>query len=291
MASVQPEINSNYSGSQAGDYIGACMKSGLTLAEGNITLLENVKYKRSLTVVDSSNIISTDGDCSFSPGTMSLTDRTITPLKQKLNVELCKRNLETDWMAQNMTPGVTNSGMDADFTAFIMEYLGSAIGENVENKIWSDLELAAVADGTVVDVVGTTLTALNIVDELNKIVKVIPDGCYGKEDLTLYLPTSAVKFYITAMSKLGYMNLYYGAEIPLTFEGIKIAHAPGLPANRMFATMKSNLFAATDLVSDYTDLRVVDMSTTDASQNIRVAGNFSIAANHAVGKDVVYYKG
>lgn len=287
---TQPVITSNYSGSQAGDYIGACMKSGLTLSEGNITFLENVKYKRSLTVVDSSAIIKAD-TCDFSSGTMSLTDRTIEPTKLKLNLELCKRNLEQDWMAQNMTPGVNNSGMDADFTAFVMEYLGGAIGENVETRIWSDLETAAAADGTVIDVVGTTLNAANIVAELKKIVAVIPDGCYGKEDLTLYLPTSAVKFYISAMSALGYMNLYYGAEIPLTFEGIKIAHAPGLPANRILTSMKSNLFAATDLISDFTDLRILDMGNLDASQNIRIAANFSIAANHAVGKDVVYYKG
>ena len=31
------------------------------------------------------------------------------------------------------------------------------------------------------------------------------------------------------------------------------------------------------------------MADKDASQNIRIAGNFSIAANHAVGADVVFY--
>lgn len=287
---AQPTIDSNYSGSQAGDYIGACMKSGLTLSEGHITLLENVKYKRNLTVVDSSSIITADTDCTFTSGNLSLTDRVIEPAKQKLNIELCKRNLEQDWMAQNMTAGVNNSGMDTDFTAFLMEYLGSAIGENVEAKIWTGLSATAAADGTVVDVAGTTLGAANIIAEIKKVVAVIPDSCYGKEDLTLYLGTSAVKFYISAMSELGYLNLYYGAtDIPLSFEGIKIAHCPGIGVNKMFCTTKGNLFAATDLVSDFVDLRVVDMSNTDASQNIRIAANFSIGSNHAVGADLVYY--
>ena len=287
---AQPTVSGNYAGSQAGDYLGACIKSGLTLAEDNITFLENVKYKRNLTVVTSASIISADTDCSFSTaGTLTLTDRVITPAKKKLNIELCKRNLEQDWQAQNMTPGVNNSGMDTDFTAFMMEYLGASIGESVEDTIWTDLEATAAADATVVDVAAATLSAANIIVELGKVRDAIPTACYGKEDLNIYMGTAAVRYYISAMSALGYMNLYYGAEIPLTFEGIRIAHAPGMSADVMMASRKGNLFAATDLISDYTDLRIVDMSEFDASQNIRVAANFSIAANHAVGADVVLY--
>ena len=287
---ANPTVNGNYTGSQAGDYLGACIKSGLTLSEGNITFLENVKYKRNLTVVSDTDIISADTDCSFSTaGALTLTDRVITPVKKKLNLELCKRDLEQDWMAQNMTAGVTNSGMDADFTAFMMEYLGESIGSNVESAIWTDLEATALADGTVIDVTGTTLNAGNIIAELGKVRDAIPKGCYGKEDLTIYLGTAAIRFYISAMSALGYMNLYYAAEIPLTFEGIKLAHAPGMSNNVMIASRKSNLFAATDLISDFVNLTILDMANLDASQNIRIAGNFSIAANHAVGADVVFY--
>ena len=283
-------VNGNYAGSQAGDYIGACMKSGLTLSEQNITFLENVKYKRNLTVVSSAGLITADTDCSFNDGgSMTLTDRVIEPAKKKLNLEVCKRTLETDWQAQEMVPGVNNSNFAGDFTAFMMEYMGSAIGEEVENIIWTDLEATALADATVVDVVGVALDEATIIAELKRVRDAIPVGCYGKEDLTIYLGTAAIRYYISAMSALGYMNLYYGAEIPLTFEGIKIAHAPGMTANVMIASRKSNLFAATDLISDFVNLRIVDMSETDASQNLRVAGNFSIAANHAVGSDVVLY--
>ena len=288
---ANPTVSGNYTGSQAGDYLGACIKSGLTLSEGNITFLENVKYKRNLTVVSSESLISADTDCSFSTaGALNLTDRVITPVKKKLNLELCKRDLEMDWQAENMTPGVTNSGMDTDFTAFMMEYLGESIGANVENTIWTDLEATTLADTTVVDVVGIALDAETIIPELGKVRDAIPTGCYGKEDLTIYLGTAAIRFYISAMSKLGYLNLYYAAEIPLTFEGIKIAHAPGMSVDVIMASRKSNLFAATDLISDFVNLTILDMADKDASQNIRIAGNFSIAANHAVGADVVLYK-
>ena len=289
MAATGLTVNGNYSGVQAGAYFGACIKSGLTLSEGNITFLENVKYKQNLTVLDSANIISKD-TCAFSTaGSMTLTDRVIEPEKKKLNVEVCKRTLEQDWQANEMVGGVNNSNFAGDFTAFMMDYLGASIGEAVENHIWNNLTASTLADATVIDVVGTTLNAGNIIAELGKVRDAIPVGCYGKEDLTIYLPTSAIRFYISAMSLLGYMNLYYAAEIPLTFEGIRLAHAPGLGADIMIASRKSNLVAATDLISDFVDIRIIDMSATDGSQNIRVAGNFSIGANHAVGSDVVRY--
>jgi hypothetical protein len=170
-----------------------------------------------------------------------------------------------------------------------MEYLGESIGANVENAIWTDLEATALADNTVVDVVGVALNATTIIAELGRVRDAIPTSCYGKEDLTIYMGTAAIRFYISAMSALGYMNLYYAAEIPLTFEGIKIAHAPGMTADVIMASRKSNLFAATDLISDFVNLTILDMADKDASQNIRIAGNFSIAANHAVGADVVLY--
>ena len=289
MPTPQPTLNSNYAGEQAGAYVGACVKSGLTLSEGNITFLENVKYKRNLTVVDTSSIISLD-KCTFEPGLMSLTDRVIEPIKYKLNLELCKRNLEADWQAANMQPGVVNSGMSTDFTDFVVGYLGGTVGEDVENKIWADLKATALADPTVLDVANPVqLSVGNIIAEIKKLYALIPAKCYGKEGLTIYLGTAALKFYIEAMSSLGYMQIYYAAEIPLQFQGVKIAHAPGMAANTMMASVNTNFYAATDLVSDFVNLTILDMSQLDASSNLRIAMNYSIAANHAVGKDVVLY--
>jgi len=62
-----------------------------------------------------------------------------------------------------------------------------------------------------------------------------------------------------------------------------------LAANTMMASVNTNFYAATDLVSDFVNLTILDMSQLDASSNIRIAMNYSIAANHAVGKDVVLY--
>jgi len=273
---------------EAGGYIGAAVKSGKTIAEGNVTLLEGVKYKRNLTVVTSSGLIA-DADCDFDAGTMTFTDRALEPTDKKLNLELCATDLEKDWQAAQMTAGANNSNMAGDFPAFIMEYLGEQIGQNIENTIWQAVGANLAADATVVDVTGTTLSAANIVAELGKVRDAAPSEVFGKEDLRYYAGTDAIRFYVSAMSTLGYMNAYHAGDVPLTFEGVEIVHCPGLTADKLVCARVSNMFVGVDLASDAVNFKTIDMRDTTGANSIRIAANFSIGAQHAVGADIVYY--
>jgi hypothetical protein len=55
----------------------------------------------------------------------------------------------------------------------------------------------------------------------------------------------------------------------------------------MVAAQKSNLFFGTDLVSDHTEIRMLDMSDLDGSDNIRVVAKFTAGVQVAQGADVV----
>ena len=273
---------------EAGGYIGAAVKSGKTIAEGNVTLLEGIKHKRNLTIVTSSGLIG-DADCDFDANTMTFTDRVLEVTDKKLNLELCANDLEKDWQAADMAAGANNSNIAGDFNAFIMEYLGEQIGSNIEGKIWTDFKTNLLADTNVVDVTGTTLTAANIVAELGKVRDAVPAAVWGKEDLKYYAGTDAIRMYISAMSALGYMNAYHAGDVPLTFEGVELVHAPGLAADTLVAGRVSNLFVGTDLSSDAVNFKTIDMRETTGANAIRIAANFSIGVQHAVGGDIVLY--
>lgn len=273
---------------EAGAYLGAAAKSGKTLADGQITILEGIKYKKTLTVVSSASIIA-DADCDFSDGTLTLTDRALEPTDKKMNLSLCATDLEQDWQAAQMQAGANNSNMGADFAAFMMDYLGAQIGENIETQIWADTVTNLTADGTVVDVAAGTLAAGNIIGEMQKVYDAVPASVYGKDDLRIYVGTNAVRFYIQAMSTLGYMNAYYAGDVPLLFEGVEVVHAPGLVADRMVAARVSNLYWGTDLQSDATTFKVIDMRDTTGANEIRIAANFSSGVQHGVGADIVLY--
>ena len=57
----------------------------------------------------------------------------------------------------------------------------------------------------------------------------------------------------------------------------------------MVAAEKSNLFFGTSLVSDQTEVKVIDMSDIDGSQNVRVVMRFSAGVQYGIGADTVLY--
>ena len=78
-------------------------------------------------------------------------------------------------------------------------------------------------------------------------------------------------------------------EKPFNFQGIEIVVCPGMAANKIVAAQKSNLHFGTGLLSDYNEVRVIDMAPIDASQNYRVAMRFTSGVNFGIGQDIVYY--
>jgi hypothetical protein len=96
------------------------------------------------------------------------------------------------------------------------------------------------------------------------------------------------RFYISAISTLGYVNAYNmnGDYVPV-FEGITIQPCPGMPDNQMVAAETSNLFYGTDLLSDDTNIKMLDMTQLDGSDNMRVVAKFSGGVQVGIGADVV----
>ena len=75
----------------------------------------------------------------------------------------------------------------------------------------------------------------------------------------------------------------------LTFDGVKIAVANGLPDNSMVAAEKSNLFFGTGLLSDQNEVKVIDMADIDGSQNVRVVMRFTAGVQYGLGSEIVLY--
>ena len=128
-------ITSNFTGDHAGQYIGAALKSSKSLEF--LTVLENIKFKRNISKVSTTGMIA-DATCDFTDaGTLTLTERVLTPKQLQINVDLCKKDLLADFQALRMQAGRHNDGMADDFAAFVMSYLSSTIADYVETNIWA----------------------------------------------------------------------------------------------------------------------------------------------------------
>ena len=160
-----------------------------------------------------------------------------------------KRTTSADWEAAQMGFSAFDE-LPPLFSDYVIARVAAEVANATETSIWSGsagegnfdgLEALATADGDVVDVVGTTVTAANVVAELSKIVDAIPSGVYGKEDLTIYISQHIAKQYIAAQAALGYRELYNVGQTEMNFQGIKLFATGGLATNSAIAAQASNL--------------------------------------------------
>ena len=76
----------------------------------------------------------------------------------------------------------------------------------------------------------------------------------------------------------------------MNFNGIDLAHCPGLAASALVAAQKSNLYFGTGLLSDYNEVRVLDMANLDGSQNYRIIMRYTAGTQYGIGTDIAIHK-
>ena len=291
-------ITTTYAGEFAGEYIAAALLSGVTLSQGGVSIKPNIKYKEVIKKLALDSILK-DASCDFDPtSNVTLTERILQPEEFQVNLQLCKKDFRQDWDAQSM--GFSQyDNLPKKFSDFLIAQVAAKVAQKTEQNIWqgatanagefNGFQALLAADGDVVDVAGTTLSAANIIAELGKVVDAIPSAVYSKEDVKIYIPTSAAKFYIQAQAALGYRELYNVGKTEMNFQGIPLFTAPGLGANKMVAAESSNLFFGTGLLNDWQEVKLIDMADIDGSQNVRVILRGSAGVQHGIGSDIVLY--
>ena len=288
-----------YAGEEAAGFISASLLSGETLAKGNITVLPNVTYKVNLKSFDLSASSVVDATCDFTDaGDITYVEKALTPDNFGLNKEMCKKDWLSTYAGSQMRAGLDGT-LPANFQEYIIGHAGALVGQQVEKSIWQGatattgqfdgFQALCLADATVVDVTATTLSAANIIAELGKVRDAILDANYGQEDLGIYIGTAAMKFYISAQAALGYQDQFHVGVTEANFEGTKLILASGMSANKMIAARKTNLFFATDLASDMAEVKVIDMTENDGSDNVRLVMKWNAGVGFATGSDIVYY--
>ena len=294
-------VTSNYAGEAAQGYISAALLSNLTIANNELTLLNNVSYKanlRKITVAGAAGNLMADNTCAFTDsGTVTYAERVLTPKKLDVNTQICKAEFLQSWEGANMTAGL-NGTLPVEFADYILGQTAERVSQEIQQSIWDGngandgqfdgFKLLLAADADVNDVAAGAIDAANVVAELDKVVAAIPAAVYGKEDLKIWIPTSALQFYIQAQATLGYVNRYnMGTDFPLSFNGIEVCHAPGLAANTMVAGRTSNMFFGTD--GSTSEVKLLDMADLDGSDHVRIVMRFNAGVNYAFGSDMVLY--
>jgi hypothetical protein len=292
---------SNFAGKAAGFYISAALKQANSL--DYLTSIENIKFKSNIQRMAGSSVVA-DATCDFTgAGTLALTEKVLEPKNLQINLDLCKSTLLDSWEALQMRAGA-GAPPPASFNDYVISYMGEIIAEATEDSIWGGTAVAGQfngfngavtglllpgVDATVVqDAASAAYSAANIIANLQAAVAAIPTAVLGKEDLHIYMNQKTYRYYISAISTLGYVNAYNmnGDYVPV-FEGYNIAVCNGMNDNEVVIAQKSNMFFGTDLLSDATRITLMDMATLDGSDNMRLVARYSAGVQTGVGADIV----
>ena len=302
-------ITTTYAGESAGQYISAALLSGTTLDNGLITIKPNIKFKEVIKKVSTDGLVK-DASCDFDPtSTLTLEERIIQPDYQQVNLQLCKKDFQSDWDAISMGYSAFDS-LPSSFADFLIAHVSAKVAQKTEQSIWNGAAAnngefggfreLLLADATVTDVgaVGGGVTAANVIAQLGAVVDAVGANLYTSEDMFIYVSQNVARAYVRALggfaTNVGAAGVnsdgtqwYTGGT--LSFDGMKIAVANGLAANTMVAAEKSNLFFGTGLLSDQNEVKVIDMADIDGSQNVRVVMRYSAGVQYGIGSDVVLY--
>jgi len=311
-------ITTSYAGEFAGTYIAAALLSASTIDDGGLTIKANIAFKEVIKQLATSALVTAAG-CDFDPtSSITLTERILQPSELQVNLQLCKYDFVNDWEAQSMGYGLGQT-LPPKFSDFLIAHVASEVAQNTEFCIWQGdtaaatnnsfdgfekLIAASAAAGDIpaaqqVAAVGGGLNAGNIIAEMSKVVDAIPAALYGKEDAFLYVGSQAAKLYVQALGGFAASGLgangvnaqgtQWWNNGSLTISGVKIFVCPGMSANKMFAAQRSNLYFGTGLLNSTQEVKVLDMSDLDGSNNVRMILRFTSAVQFGVAADLVEY--
>ena len=303
-------ITTSYAGEFSGKYIASALLSGDTLANEEITIMPNVRFKSVIQKASSDNIVR-DASCDFktNEGTITLTERVLEPKEFQVNLDLCKKDLFATWQGAEM--GYSQyADLPASFSDFVLGHVAAKVADFTETQIWSGaggagsfsgfatLLAADAALPALQDLVKAAVSPATIVAELGRIVDAIPTTVYGKEDLRIYVASDIARAYTRALG--GFAAAGVGANGfdnkgnnqvlgGLFFDGVQLVVAKGLANGTAVAAEKSNLFFGTGLLNEANEARTIDMQDVDGSMNVRVILRYTAGVQYGEVTDIVLY--
>lgn len=292
-------ITTTYAGEHAGKYISAALFPAASLTNGSVEIRPNVKYKEVVSRLEISGA-QADATCDFTDvGTVTLTERILEPKSLQVNMELCKTNYRDTWEAIQMGYSA-HDVLPRNFADYLIGLVAAEVADNNEVNIWSGatgtsgefngFETLLAADAalpTANEVAGTTVTASNVVAELQKIVNAIPNRIYGTG--VLRVSRNIAKAYIAAQAALGYLDRFNVGQTEMNFQGIPMLVCPGMTNNVAIYGETSNFMFGTGLLSDHNLVKVLDMADLDGSQNVRIVMRFTAGVQYGIVDEIVTY--
>ncbi len=290
-----------YAGEAARPYVSAAVLSADTIANGYITVRENVHSKAVLRKF-SGVAIQPNDDCGFSTptaGYLTLGEAILAVDALKINEQVCNEDLRATWEGTLMRG--QNSSAPADFTTFVAQYVAAKTAESVEHNIWAgkwqkDLGEAApyasftgiiqqivagapdretvsanplaVADGASAVGILTALTAVTSGAEG------APSTIIGDPNTKIFMSRASANLYYRAVAGSNQLQ-FLNDGLVSRYAGYDIVTPAGFPNDCILLSKVDNLYFGTDLLTDHINASILNLRDVTGDDVTRVIMQFS----------------
>ncbi len=281
-----------------------------------------VKNQEALNLMDTDAVFQSATVCTWAAsGTTSFSQRTITVARVKVQEELCPRELETKWLATQLSQGSNYESVP--FEQAFATQKAKKIAANIETAIWQStsatgasgwtggsatisgdatlnktvgllhlMEKTTASASIVSSLAGAAFSDTTVVSAFESVYQNIPVAIISKPDLVAFCGWDV---YRLLANKLVGLNLYQGdlgqlgnGEMFFPGTNLKIVAVNGMNnTRRIVATSLENLYYGTDLLSDEDQFRI--WSSYDNDQ-VRFQAAFKYGVQFAFAEQMVLYK-
>lgn len=272
----------------------------------NYRTLAGIKYKTKIANVLFDTDLLKESSCTWNSGTDPLDAVDIDVCAVSAMSEICRFDIEQSFLSTWMAKGSSSAFDPAAFMSYYFDEMSKRIGGDIEKIRWKGntavnsndvyelcdgYEIKLCADPDVVQVTATTVTAANVITEMNKLYVALPAALQNRiSDLRFYISSNVAAAYRQAAFAFSNANVFaVDAALKLNYIGIKIVIAEGMSNNTMVLTLKDNLIYAFDGDNDAKVLKAVNLEDTVAEPKLRTRADIKIGFFHVNPEEIVFY--
>jgi hypothetical protein len=283
-----------YTGEAARPYVAAAVLSADTIANGYISVLENVHSKAVLRKFSGVNMA--PATCTFTPGQSNplvLGEAVLEATALQVNEQVCNKDLRATWEGMQMRGQSSNA--PADFTSYVAQYVAAKVAEGIEYNLWqggfdSDGSGAGTPAytsfnglcqqlktgynaGTMQQLAGAT-TSANILTRLAGLTAEAPSAIAGDPNAKIFMSRGSAQLYYQALADT-YSVPFLNDGLVSRYAGYDIITPGGMPNDAFILSRGENLYFGTDLLTDHIQAAVLDLTGVTGDDVTRVIMKFS----------------
>lgn len=269
----------------------------------NYRTLPGIKSATKLGNVAFGNILKAS-NCNFTAPTDSLDAIDIDVCPLSAMAQICQFDLEQSFVSLQMAQGSNGDFTVASFMNYYWNEMSLKIQEDLELIRWQgDTSLVAdpilglcdgylrklCGDENVIGIASTPIDSTNVIAEMTTVYTSLPASVIRKKaDLRFYVSSNVAAAYELAAAT-GNTQTYVTLPLGLTFLGVKVVVADGMPNDTMVLTLKSNLIYAFDGEGDSKALKAVNLTDTVAEPYLRTRANMKVGFYYTNPTEIVVY--